>query len=59
MIFRDYLMDKELMEYTEKFNEKTRKNRENNDKITKNNKNYNYNYLNFDLTLSHPLTITV
>ena len=58
LFFRDFLVDKQLMEYTENIN-KRKINEKKKERISNQNKNYNYNYLNFDLTLSHPLTIKV
>ena len=50
-------MDTSLIEYTKK--ESHINNLEQKEDFKKLNKNYNYNYLNFDLTLSNPLTIKV
>ena len=46
------------MEYTENINRR-KINEKKKERISSQNQNYNYNYLNFDLTLSHPLTIKV
>lgn len=55
---RDFLVDKQLMEFTEKIN-KNKIIEKKKEGISNQNQNYNYNYLNFDLTLAHPLTIMV